>query len=476
MSIKEFDPFQGQCQRIREKLDQVRLSDPDFQVFGAASHKYQMGTPLALADLHEIETQCGIRFPADFGAFLTQVGHGAAQGGAAAAGPFYGITSLKPDLLLSAQGKALAYPAMIHPAMSNEDWSHLTQGDDDPHDDNYIQNQDSAYGGILYLGEQGCDFWHGLVLNGPFRGRVVYMGADIDAPVFTFEANFLDWYERWLDEILSGVLKQKRASWFGSTMGGDDAHLMSVFDATEDVDTKTQALQGLIKLVTVAPSTCEYLDKLCDHLDPDIRNAALRALTKFDLACARPHLERFLALDDESRRVACRAIVQLSEGETIFFGQHVLAHLSDIEDEDTFFAALWLLRSEGVDFTYEMHPLAKHPRAGFRKHVIAHLQGARNKQQCVDLLVDALEDPSPLVVHAALQALEGVEGDRLLDAYRTVAHRFPVEEFFIRENLKHRLRPYGYTTVEHFERARIAPLKMQFRKLAARLGWRKTET
>lgn len=37
----------------------------------------------------------------------------------------------------------------------------------------------------------------------------------MDKPVFAFEKTFLDWYERWLDEVISGVLRLNRYAHFG---------------------------------------------------------------------------------------------------------------------------------------------------------------------------------------------------------------------------------------------------------------------
>ena len=45
------------------------------------------------------------------------------------------------------------------------------------------------------------------MIEGEFRGRIVNLDFDLDKPVFAFESNFLDWYERWLDEVISGELK-----------------------------------------------------------------------------------------------------------------------------------------------------------------------------------------------------------------------------------------------------------------------------
>ena len=43
------------------------------------------------------------------------------------------------------------------------------------------------------------------MLSGENAGKVVYMFDELEyCPQFAGEANFLDWYENWLDSIISG--------------------------------------------------------------------------------------------------------------------------------------------------------------------------------------------------------------------------------------------------------------------------------
>jgi hypothetical protein len=50
-----------------------------------------------------------------------------------------------------------------------------------------------------------------LVVSGLYRGRVVYVDAEHAPPYFTADVDFLDWYDRWPDELLAGAASM----WFG---------------------------------------------------------------------------------------------------------------------------------------------------------------------------------------------------------------------------------------------------------------------
>ncbi len=49
------------------------------------------------------------------------------------------------------------------------------------------------------------------------------------------------------------------------------------------------------------------------------------------------------------------------------------------------------------------------------------------------------------MVHSTLQALSGVKDKKLLNHYKQIAERFPIEQDYILANLNHRLADYGLT-------------------------------
>jgi hypothetical protein len=116
--------------------------------------------------------------------------------------------------------------------MTDENWKNLTKNieeNDQISDYEFEVELGTLWGGILPIGSQGCTYLHGIVLNGEFKGRVVNLDIDRQKPQFTFETNFLDWYERWLDEVISGELITKTPSWFGYTKGGTEEELLILF-------------------------------------------------------------------------------------------------------------------------------------------------------------------------------------------------------------------------------------------------------
>jgi hypothetical protein len=133
------------------------------------------------------------------------------------AGPFYGIFPLGLHLheLSDNPEKYLSKDCILTPSLTDDEWKKLTrkiEGNAAISDEEYELEWGNIIAGILPLGSQGCSYIHGIVLNGAYKGRVINLDTDVQKPIFTHEDNFLDWYERWLDEVILGKLYDSPSS------------------------------------------------------------------------------------------------------------------------------------------------------------------------------------------------------------------------------------------------------------------------
>jgi hypothetical protein len=210
-----------QIVRIKKKLPKAKHVDKKFLVFGAAAHKYELHPPATISQVEAFEEIHGVQLPDCYRAFVLQVGNGGASYQNSGAGPYYGIYPLGDHLDTLVYGNPKAFlknVCLLSPKMTDAEWRNLTKAleEDNLSDKAYYLEFAKIYGGILPLGSQGCTYVHGLVLNGPHKGKVVNLEMSADQkPSFAPYASFLDWYEHWLDEIISGKLIKKAPSWFG---------------------------------------------------------------------------------------------------------------------------------------------------------------------------------------------------------------------------------------------------------------------
>ena len=134
----------------------------------------------------------------------------------AGAGPSYGVYPLGVDVdcLLENPERHLRTEGRIWPRMSDSEWSWAAEVfdilNDDVSDEEFDTTLIAAFSGLLPINPMGCTFYSALVVAGRFRGRVVAVDLNYTKPFFTDEANFLDWYEKWLDDVIIGELPKWR--------------------------------------------------------------------------------------------------------------------------------------------------------------------------------------------------------------------------------------------------------------------------
>jgi hypothetical protein len=150
--------------------------------FRVEAHRFRPGSRLSEHELQAFEREHEISLPEDYRAFLLQIGE-------AAAGPYYGLLPLQrwADLAEEMPGH-LSRPSPLIPEITyGEGW------------DEALGIAANPYCGLLPIVEQGCGGYSALTVTGAARGRVVSVGDGV--PFFVRDRSFLDWYERWLEEL-----------------------------------------------------------------------------------------------------------------------------------------------------------------------------------------------------------------------------------------------------------------------------------
>jgi len=288
-------------QRIREKLAQAARQDNLLQIFGASRHKYILHEPLSPAAVEAFEQKHGIALPQELTDFLTAVGSGGA-------GPYHGLYTLEQ---MEQESARLAEPCILRPDFTEEEWWELEalyEKQAEEANEGCEAGGERMFQGTLCIGTQGWTHDTVLILNGPYRGRIVYIDRDEQRPFFAYEKNFLNWYERWLDELIAGRSVER----FGRLPGGSEQELLALFDETDDDQLRLEALRGLFKIPALGPGTTARLRHIFRETEPytPLALVTLQHLAKADY----PYVENDL-LDvlhnsprSEERQVAARLL------------------------------------------------------------------------------------------------------------------------------------------------------------------------
>lgn len=437
--------YSDQIERIKSKLLLAKKADKSLKVFGASSHQYSINKPATIDDILVIEKKYAIHLPDCYKAFILQFGNGGTAYANSGAGPFYGIYPLGEyvdELIDENTEKYLKNNCILYPKMTDQDWENITLKieDDAISDDDYTKELGRIYGGILPIGSQGCTYLHGLVLNGEHRGKVVNLSLDHYKPIFTFENNFLDWYERWLDEVISGDLLIDSPTWFGYSMGGTEKQLLESFHSNSNNTTGKDALIGLLKKREITPATLHLINQAYTDSNNGNSQLLLQILAKHQHDTWKEYV---IELGKNDLLTVFKYIFWYDKPNYSDWKEFINANISHITDSETFRFCTYILQECQFDYGSLIKNFIKHQNEEIRSTTIYSLGKLSNKEDYLDIFIIGLNDTSQKVIHSSLQALSGIKKKSLLVHYKNIADRLPVEKNYILSNLKNRLKEFN---------------------------------
>ena len=450
-----------QLQRIQQKLAQAKAADKDLEVFGASSHKYHLNPPISEAEVLAFEEKYGVRLPECYRAFMLTIGDAKAKKLDFIAGPYYGLYAFGTqvdDLLYEGSEIYLKAPCALSPDMTQEEWEKLSDPlelddfEDEEEEgyvieveDNYIEECGKVFGGLLPLGSQGCTYEHALVLNGKYAGRVVNVDLDLAQPKFAFETNFLDWYERYLDEVISGQLIDDSPTWFGYHRGEPAEVLLTEYEHTTDRKTQTDCLDGVYhKKPPLSEGVLDRIEKLI-ALNNDDRDFLIEILSQSSYERAKPYLRDLVT---EKPKKVFQYIWWYAQDHCADWVPAVKELLPTITDEETFNFATYLLTEATDNFEEDILPFTNNVNPRIRLTAYYTLGKSQKKEQYLDTFIKGLQETDNDVLRTVIQAISGVKDERLLPYYKQIAKRFSKDEDYILSNLKRALEPFGLTVEE----------------------------
>ena len=443
-----------QLLRIQQKLAQAKEADKNLEVFGADAHQYHLNPPVSEAEVLAFEKKYGVQLPECYRAFMLTIGDAKAKKSDFIAGPYFGLYAFGTSvdsLLYEKIETYLKAPCNLSPDMTQEEWETLSdpllfsEEEEEDDDDKYFAERAKVFGGLLPLGSQGCTYEHALVLNGKYAGRVVNVDLDLAQPKFAFETNFLDWYERYLDEVISGQLLDDRPTWFGYHRGEPAEVLLNEYEHTTDRKTQTDCLEGVYhKKPPLEPALLDKIEKLI-ALNNDDRDFLIEILSQSSYERAKPYLQDLVTKDPKK---VFQFVWWYAKDYCAEWVSVVKELLPTITDERTFDFATYLLTEGDDNFEEVILPFTDNENPQIRSTAYYTLGKSKKREQYLDTFIKGLQETDTGVICTVMQALSGVEDKRLLPYYKAIAKRFPEERDYILSNLEYRLASFGLSIEE----------------------------
>jgi len=454
MGIYKNKQMKEQLIRIQQKLAQAKAADKNLEVFGADAHQYHLNPPVSEAEVLAFEKKYGVQLPECYRAFMLTIGDAKAKKSDFIAGPYYGLYAFGTSvdsLLYEKIETYLKAPCNLSPDMTQEEWETLSdpllpsEEEEEDDDDKYFAERAKVFGGLLPLGSQGCTYEHALVLNGKYAGRVVNVDLDLAQPKFAFETNFLDWYERYLDEVISGQLIDDRPTWFGYHRGEPAEVLLNEYEHTTDRKTQTDCLEGVYhKKPPLEPALLDKIEKLI-ALNNDDRAFLIEILSQSSYERAKPYLQDLVTKDPKK---VFQFVWWYAKDHCAEWVSVVKELLPTITDERTFDFATYLLTEGDDNFEEVILPFTDNENPQIRSTAYYTLGKSKKKEQYLDIFIKGLQETDTGVLCTVMQALSGVEDKRLLPYYKAIAKHFPEEKDYVLSNLEYRLASFGLTIEE----------------------------
>ncbi|WP_028543687.1 SMI1/KNR4 family protein [Paenibacillus taiwanensis] len=401
-----------QLDRIINKLVQAMRTDMDFLVFGASSHKYRVNKKLTAKELAEWQARNQVTLPEPYTQFLMNVGNGGA-------GPYYGIYSIG-EATSHTDRLGLATKCVLYPGMTKEEWNHLAAPlihDEDISDLEYDAARDRVMGGMLCIGTQGCEYDMYLVLEGKHRGKIVYTSAFYpDHPFFfVYEDNFLDWYERWLDEIIL----EYDIGWFGSKMPGDENALIQVYQNGSNEETRLKALDGMFKFKKISQPTIDFLKNVAERRQSD-RTTAIQLICKTSFDAGRVYLLELLHSDQNEDFL--QALMTLNWYGKSYdleeFIQVILQSLDRVHDLETLRRVGYVLECSDAITLQNFKAFLCHTDTNIQKAAIYATRSCDNKSESWEIIEQMLLGGDKEVMKSSILYWGLVPHEKLFPYYK----------------------------------------------------------
>lgn len=361
-----------QILRILEKLQQVREQNP--KDLGAETHRYELNPPIQEQELLDFEAEHGVQLPEEYRDFLLYAGNGGA-------GPYYGIYPLEKwydfgDWIYDTRVENyLSLPCPLYFRMKRtDDWEKEFE-------------TKFPFQGTLSLGSQGCTYAMVLIVTGEYRGRVVYADADGQTPFVTYEPDFLTWYERWLDELLSGC----EIFWFGMNLGGAEEDLLEILRNPETTAAdKTDALDAFWRIKQISDEAEALIPTFLSASDSDLQASACRMVRRFELLSAEETVGKMLS--DPAPGVRQEAIETLIKFNPARWCEKIFPYLYDVDLEVTKRAFQALNKAKSLSRS-ELLGLIKHPpNEEILYNAVYTIQWEAEDQELLIRLLDQQQD------------------------------------------------------------------------------------
>ncbi|QPN89397.1 SMI1/KNR4 family protein [Proteus vulgaris] len=322
--------------------------------------------------------------------------------------------------------------------MDIDEWKALCHVPDDCSDEEFDNIYDRLHQGTLYLGTCGCEYDLLLVVNGDYKGHILYTSdwVNSDTPyTFSYETSFTQWYERWLDEVILGY----DTSWFGHRMGGNEEVLLCLANDNDDITRKINAINSLTKLPKLSNRSLYFLEQQLQTESIELYKASLNVLATYFKELALPHIQRALITPyDEKTDIAIYVIYFKYKDQYAQFKESLISILKVTNHEDTLRFIGYILTELETIFVEDFQPFFTHQNVEIIRSAIYAASHDTNLKYKISAFFELTISDNAEISLGAIQALSNSNyiNSELLGYLKKAWEMYPEEKSpYIRNNI-----------------------------------------
>ena len=414
------DDEKQRINRIIHKTKHIKSIDPEYKVFGAKKWEYEWPKPVSESKLTAFENKHGILLPREYRLFMSFVANGGP-------GFAYGIYPLEE----TKQFGDIEKECTCFPFMAYEDFKVIEDRQREIYEVDENSNEDLFYDGLLTIATEGCTFDICLVVTGKYRGRLVRTDLNEEGPFcFIYDRNFLDWYERWLDDFIAGMEMGR----FGGSVPGSQPELRRQFVSEANTEIKTSILNSLGRFPNIDDETMALWESACKtEASPGLTYVALQQLLNSKAPIA-PAVMQFLFNSPPEKRNECIRLLRFASRHGVDIEPFIPKLLVimgtlplDSFLDDVFSNAVWAVQETSYNKYETFLPFLELPDQRIKWTVFWALEisGDRNTEDFVNRLLPYFQDEDIEMVRRVILSLMEIRDDRIPALVDKAYERFP---------------------------------------------------
>lgn len=400
----------AQVERIKNKIPLIAAQDPEYKVFGASQWKYQWPEPVNEQYVAEWEKQHSMALPRGYRIFLRYIANGGP-------GFAYGLYPLEDTRIYGDIQRESPIPLYMTQAQVD------TLNAQRESDDEYL-----FYDGLLVIMTEGCTYDIALVVNGKYRGRLLQTDSNEETPFrFIHDINFLDWYERWLDDFIAGM----SMGGFVSSVVGSQEQLRKWFHSATIPQLRNAIVFSLCRFPHIDAETQALWESIC-RTDSDfiLCEQALIRLIAAHAACVADIIRLYFNSPGALQKIALnnlsfslQAGVDLDE-----YVEPLLLLIPQLEG-NALFKAVTIIQQTSHNRYATFLPLLNKVAKQYQRDILYAMRQSPDfkiyQKNYVELMLPVFATNEIARVSQAIQFLFEVEDERIPPLINQTIARFP---------------------------------------------------